>query len=97
MALASELQGREVVNMGNGKKMGVIVDVDLDFDRGRITEVVVEKQEKRFKFFFASSEQLYRVSWNQITSVGDVILVQTYPTEKAQPVYLPVPLTKEAN
>ena len=68
----SELQLKEIVNVVNGKRVGMIIDVIID-DKGNINTLVLE--EKRGRKF---SREEYNVSWNQIIKIGDdIILVDT--------------------
>ena len=68
----SELQQKEIVNIVNGKRIGMIIDVIVD-DKGNINNLVLE--EKRGRKF---SREEYNVSWNQIVKIGDdIILVDT--------------------
>ncbi len=68
--LLSDLQTKDVVNLVDGKKIGVIMDASVD-KGGRIIELYIQK--KRF-FFFSSSSTTIR--WQQIDKIGkDVILV----------------------
>ena len=68
----SELQQKEIVNVVNGKRIGMIIDVIVD-DKGNINNLVLE--EKRGRKF---SREEYNVSWNQIVKIGDdIILVDT--------------------
>ncbi len=68
--LLSSLQEKDVINLIDGKKMGVIIDASVD-KNGKIIEFSVQK--KRF-IFFSSSSTL--IKWNQIDKIGkDVILV----------------------
>lgn len=68
--LLSSLQEKDVINLFDGKKIGIIIDASVD-KNGKIIELSVQK--KRF-FFFSSSSTL--IKWNQIDKIGkDVILV----------------------
>ena len=68
--LLSSLQDKDVVNLVDGKKIGVIIDVSVD-KTGRIIEFSVQK--KKFFFFGGST---FQVKWGQIDKIGkDVILV----------------------
>lgn len=68
--LLSSLQEKDVINLVDGKKIGVIIDASVD-KNGRIIELSVQR--KRF-FFFSSSSTL--IKWSQIDKIGkDVILV----------------------
>ncbi|MBR3362544.1 MAG: YlmC/YmxH family sporulation protein [Bacilli bacterium] len=68
--LLSSLQEKDVINLVDGKKIGVIIDASVD-KNGKIVELSVQR--KRF-FFFSSSSSL--IKWSQIDKIGkDVILV----------------------
>ena len=68
----SELQLKEIINISNGKRIGVIVDVIVSTN-GNIEKLVLE--EKRGRKF---SKEEYEISWNQIVKIGDdIILIDT--------------------
>lgn len=68
----SELQLKEIINISNGKRIGVIVDVIVDTN-GNILKLVLE--EKRGRKF---SKEEYEILWSQIVKVGDdIILIDT--------------------
>ena len=68
----SELQQKEIINISNGKRIGIIVDVIVDTS-GNIQKLILE--EKRGRKF---SKEEYEILWNQIIKVGDdIILIDT--------------------
>ena len=68
----SELQQKEIVNIKDGKRVGVIIDVIVD-EKGCIKNLVLE--EKRGRKF---TREEYSVLWSQIIKIGDdIILVDT--------------------
>ena len=68
----SELQLKEIINISNGKRFGVIIDVIVSTN-GNIEKLVLEEKKGR-KF----SKEEYEISWNQIVKVGDdIILIDT--------------------
>ena len=68
----SDLQLKEIVNISNGKRIGMIIDVNVD-EKGNIINLVLE--DKRGRKF---SHDEYNISWNQIVKIGDdIILVDT--------------------
>ena len=68
----SELQQKEIINISNGKRIGIIVDVVVDTS-GNIQKLVLE--EKRGRKF---SKEEYEILWSQIVKVGDdIILIDT--------------------
>lgn len=70
----SELQRKDIVNLNNGKKIGRIVDVEIDANNGSMISLIVEKG-KYFKNLFNSDSEVL-VKFNQIKKMGeDVILI----------------------
>ncbi len=68
----SELQHKEIVNIVDGKRIGMIIDVSVD-DKGYIKNLILEEKLKR-KF----NREEYTISWSQIVKIGDdIILVDT--------------------
>ncbi len=68
----SELQQKEIINIVNGKRIGMIIDVILD-DKGYIKNLILE--EKRLRKL---NREEYSISWNNIVKFGDdIILVDT--------------------
>lgn len=69
----SDLQIKDVVSVLDGKRLGRIVDIELD-DKGLINYFVVEP--RRFFRFFGSDQEV-NINMNQIKKIGeDVILVE---------------------
>lgn len=70
----SELQRKDIINLNNGKKIGRIIDVELDSMNGNLINIVIETS-KMFRNMF-SSERDVTITFNQIKKLGeDVILV----------------------
>ena len=68
----SDLQDKDVVNMNDGKKIGNIIDVNLDLS-GKASEIVVENSHFLSNIFMG---KIIEIKWDQITKIGkDVILV----------------------
>lgn len=68
--LLSDLQSKDIINLTDGKRIGTIVDVDID-ESGKIKELTVQK--RRFLFFSSSA---IGIKWENIDKIGkDVILV----------------------
>ena len=68
----SDLQHKEIVNIVDGKRVGIIIDVIVD-EKGYINTLVLEDRRGR-KF----SREEYNVMWNQIVKIGDdIILIDT--------------------
>ena len=68
----SELQQKEIINISNGKRIGIIIDIIIDTN-GNIQKLVLE--EKRGRKF---SKEEFEILWSQIVKVGDdIILIDT--------------------
>jgi YlmC/YmxH family sporulation protein len=71
-----ELRQKDVINVTDGKSLGCIVDLVLDYHTGLICGLVVPGEHKFFNFF--KCEQLF-VPWQNICKIGeDVILVELF-------------------
>lgn len=69
----SELQNKDVINITDGKKVGNIIDIDIE-SNGKMTSLIVEKS-KFFVSMFSNKNEL-EIKWEQIEKIGeDVILV----------------------
>lgn len=78
MIKISDLRVREVVNIMDGRKLGLIKDIDLDVERGRILSLVLPGP-NRFINIFSRREDIV-VPWERIVKIGrDVILVEVTP------------------
>ncbi len=68
--LLSLLQDKDVINLIDGKKIGSIVDAEIDRG-GKIINIYVQRR----KFIFFSAGRVL-IEWKQIDKIGkDVILV----------------------
>lgn len=73
---ASELRQKEVINIKTGKRLGNIIDYDIDLRSGRITGVSVPVQGK-FSILSKSDQDIF-VAWEKIKKIGDdVVLIET--------------------
>lgn len=89
----SDLQSKDVVNIGDGKRLGAIGDLDVDIDTGLVRAIVIPG-ESRF-FGMMGSGQEHVVPWNQIVKIGaDVILVDLRPIAETG-YYLPAQSSKK--
>jgi len=71
----SDLQTKEVVNISDGKRVGVIIDVLIEPTSSKIKGFILE--ERKGKKFFGGLEES-EISFEQIIKIGeDVILVDS--------------------
>lgn len=75
MMKISELQSKDVVNIGNGRKLGRIYDLELDLRRGRIRALIIPGDARLFGWI--SNGREWVIPWHRIVKIGsDVILVR---------------------
>ena len=69
----SDLQSKDVVNIKDGKRIGRIIDIEIDTE-GRILYLVVEQKRRFTNFVGAGSDST--ITFAQISKIGeDIILV----------------------
>ncbi|MDD4570484.1 MAG: YlmC/YmxH family sporulation protein [Tepidanaerobacteraceae bacterium] len=72
----SELGGKEIVNLYNGARLGVIGNSDLVFEEttGKIIYLLIPK--KRTHFFLLGDWSYTEVSWDAIKKIGpDIVII----------------------
>lgn len=75
MLKITELRMREVVNVLDGRRLGLISDLDIDLEAGRVKGLIVPGQTRVLGIFGRDSE-IY-IPWEQVIKIGtDVILVE---------------------
>ena len=75
MIKASDLTQKEVVSITDGKKIGMITDLEVDLERGKINAIIIPEGRRLMGLF--NRELEYEISWNQIKVIGeDVILIE---------------------
>lgn len=74
MIKISELREKEVINIRDGSKIGVIEDIEVDLAKGEVTAIVVPKAGKMFRIFSKNDDTV--IKWKNIIKIGtDTILV----------------------
>lgn len=70
-----ELREKEVINICDCKRLGCIVDVDIDIKDGRIIAIIIPGPAKICGFLGTDSE--FVIPWDCIRKIGpDIILVE---------------------
>jgi YlmC/YmxH family sporulation protein len=75
MQKTSDLKAKDVVNVLDGKRLGVISDIELDVETGQLKGIVIPGA-KKYLGICGRNEDIV-VPWDQITKIGDCILVET--------------------
>ncbi|QGT99701.1 YlmC [Candidatus Syntrophocurvum alkaliphilum] len=75
MVKISDIRNREIINILDGKKLGNIIDIELDLENGRILAFILPGRMRGFSIFSKREEVV--VPWDKIIRIGrDVILVE---------------------
>ncbi|GMA99390.1 YlmC/YmxH family sporulation protein [Pelosinus sp. IPA-1] len=71
----SELSGKEVINLGDGARLGIIDECELNFDykSGRIHTILLPKRNGLFNFF--SDSKTTTIPWQAIKRIGDEVII----------------------
>lgn len=81
---ASDLRAKEVVNIRDGARLGMIEDLEIDPDQGVVKAIVVPGAPRWFGLWRNGPE--YVIPWDQIVKIGtDVILVELRPSPGEEP------------
>lgn len=76
MVKISDLRAREIINIVDGRRLGLIKDIDIDLEEGRITSIILPGATGKFLGFLGKEEEIV-VPWDKIMKIGaDVILVE---------------------
>ncbi|MDD2628043.1 MAG: YlmC/YmxH family sporulation protein [Clostridia bacterium] len=74
MSRGIDLKQREVINMNTGQSLGFVVDLNAEFGKGIIKNIVVAQTGKFFRSL--TGKNTMEVPWEKIKVIGeDVILV----------------------
>jgi YlmC/YmxH family sporulation protein len=77
----SDLRMREVINIGDGRRLGPIKDIDINMEEGKITAIILPGQGGRLMGFLGRDDEIV-VPWDRIYRIGvDVILVDLRPAQ----------------
>lgn len=76
MLKVSDLRLLEIVNVLDGKRLGLAHDLDIDLQAGRIKGLLVLGPQGKFLGLIGKESQIY-IAWEQVIRIGtDVILVE---------------------
>jgi YlmC/YmxH family sporulation protein len=74
MVKTSELKQKEVINVNDGRRLGLVSDMEINMETGVLEAIVIPAGGKFLGFF--SKENDIVIGWNSIRKIGvDVILV----------------------
>lgn len=100
MIKASDLTEKEVVNITDGRRIGMITDLEVDLQKGKINAIIIPDGGRLIGLF--SKEYEYEIRWNQIKKIGEDIILVELKDEIEQPktsyndevIYIPKEIAK---
>ena len=73
---SADFRQKEVISITEGRRLGYISDIEIDFEKGVIDSIIIPGRSRLFGLL-GSAEDL-RIPWNDIYKIGDdLILVKT--------------------
>ncbi len=75
--LLSELGGKEIVNLNNGERLGIISDTDIIVDEktGKIVSLLIPERKFQLKLF--GNNRDIEIPWEAIRKIGqDMIIIE---------------------
>ncbi len=80
----AEMQQMEVVNIRDGKRLGSVCDVEIDWKCGQVEAIIVPGHNRFFGFWGREAD--YVIAWHEIQKIGkDIILVSFDPAQEEKP------------
>lgn len=74
---ASDLREKEVINIRDGTRLGLISDIQINLEKGEIEAIVVPGPGKILGLFGKNED--YYIKWDDIVRIGtDVIIVDLH-------------------
>lgn len=73
MLRSCDLRQKEVINIRTAERIGYIEDVDIDFETGRILNVIIPKH----RIFFLKRDD-FIIPWESIVLVGNELILVDY-------------------
>ncbi len=73
---SSDFRQKEVISITEGRRLGFVSDVEIDFEKGVIESIIIPGPSRFFGLF--GSEEDIHIPWSDIYKIGDdLILVKT--------------------
>lgn len=86
----SELGGKEIVNLNDGGRLGIIADSDLIIDdkSGKILALLVPDRRNQLRIFSTSDRNGIEIPWSAIRKIGnDMIIIELDEENRSRRVY----------
>lgn len=75
--MLTELGGKEIVNLNNGERLGIIADSDIVVDEktGEIITLLIPERKLQFKIFGGNYDM--EIPWETIRKIGnDMVIIE---------------------
>jgi YlmC/YmxH family sporulation protein len=71
----SHLAGKEIINLSDGSRLGIIDECELTFDceSGRVHTILVPNRNRLFNFF--GENKTATIPWQAIKRIGDEVII----------------------
>lgn len=69
-----DFKHKEVINIKNAQKLGLVQDVTADLNSGNITSIIVPGTSSKLFGFFKSTEEI-SIPWTSIKCIGEEIIL----------------------
>jgi YlmC/YmxH family sporulation protein len=74
MVKLSDMREKEVINVNNGAKIGLVYDFEIDLEKGKVMALVLPGSGRMLSFFGKNNDLV--IEWEDIVKIGtDAILV----------------------
>jgi len=75
MYRSSDLKQKEVINISDGRRIGFVLDVEINLEDGRIEALIVPGGGRLFGLLGKDNE--FVIPWDRVRKIGeDIILVE---------------------
>ncbi|NLP43710.1 MAG: YlmC/YmxH family sporulation protein [Peptococcaceae bacterium] len=72
----SELRVLEIINIEDGRRLGPMIDLDLDLEKGVVKGIIIMASSRGKGFFGGSRNADVFIPWDKVIKIGvDVILI----------------------
>ena len=78
-----DLRRKEVININDGCRLGLVADLDLRAPEGQVVAIIVYGP-ARFFGLFGRGEEFY-IPWECIKQIGDDIILVDKPVQRRPP------------
>lgn len=76
MMKISQFQTKDIVNLSDGKKLGVLYDLEIHLPTGQIEALIVASSGRWINMFQREAEII--IPWNKIKKIGEDLILVDY-------------------